>query len=201
MTLVCLIVSIAAVKKFVYVYDPKYVEKGEIHKEYEGLGGWLILPGLGLLFTPVRMLVGFSESTYVFSENQWSLISDQFAGSGFALLVATELAISLCLLVMSVCLIILFFQKRHTLPKLFIAFFLVHMIFYWGDLMVISLFFSEIGQIEGQDIKEGIRLTAHLAIWGIYFTVSKRVKATFIKQKSSKSQAHLQAGEVDQAPA
>jgi len=150
----------------------------------QGLGGWLILVGFGLCARP--LLFGFTILTTVSSYNSenWQALTHPTSDSYHALwapLLIFELLANLTLLVYSLLLIVLFFQKRSVFPKLMIAFLLIQA----GVLMIDYIVSEQIPFVAEHNTSATARpLTTAVSaaiIWTAYFLVSKRVKATFIR--------------------
>ena len=53
--------------KYLYLYDPPCPPAGHINTGLEGLKGWLILPGIALIASPIRILIETRENWYLFS--------------------------------------------------------------------------------------------------------------------------------------
>jgi len=171
--------------KYMYLYDPSYQAPDHIDTRLEGFAGWLLLPGLALLVNPVRMAVESQEFWYVFSALRWSIIEDQI-GAGLLITIAAELASNVALMVMGLFLVFMFFNRRHTFPRFFIAYMLFTLAVLGADLLMLHLLSYPGVEVTRSDIGELIRLSFYTAIWCLYFVRSERVKATFTRQRKRK---------------
>lgn len=149
-----------------------------------GIGGWLVLPLLGLIGT--ALLTGYN----LYETSQyWKVFFDLAIGRLDPdlrwILIPSFLSFGLGMIVMALALLSLvqFLQKKRSTPKWMIAF--------YCSLLVATLFesslvfsFAEFREAPG-DIdaagKEIVRIIFAAMIWIPYFLVSKRVKATFVE--------------------
>ena len=168
---------------WVYRYDPSYVPNHPVDSDLVGIRGWLILPGIGLTLTPLRVLFEQRDLLYVFSAQRWSYILGAEGASPFlGLMIVTELIFNIGLIVMGIVLTMLFFQKRHTLPRLYILYSVAASVFLVSDLILAPLVLGDRGQPAYKEITDTIRSVISLMLWVWYFSVSKRVRATFTRR-------------------
>jgi len=153
-------------------------------KNLEGLGGWLILVGISLFVSPIRLWI---EMTQIYQEmksnGSWELIMSGEADMhypGIKALILGEIAINSVQIIACIVLIILFFMKKKLFPMVFIAATAFNVIFLFVDSVVASSIMPDEFFAEEESGKEIARSFMYLAIWGTYMLVSKRVKATFI---------------------
>ncbi|MCB1668902.1 MAG: DUF3857 domain-containing protein [Porticoccaceae bacterium] len=167
--------------KYVYLYDPVYQAPDNVNNQLQGLSGWLILPALALIASPVNILVSSAELWYVFSAEQWSIIYDRFDVE-VLILIASEVVCNIAMVIMGVVVVFLFFTRRHTFPRFFIIYFMLMLSVFGLDLVVIYLMSDAGLEVEDSDISELLRLVFHTSIWSFYLLKSQRVKATFTRQ-------------------
>ncbi|RUA10372.1 MAG: hypothetical protein DSY83_17925, partial [Flavobacteriia bacterium] len=121
-----------------------------------------------------------------FEKGVWSLFKNAGYENANAMtfFLGFELAINLALLVFAVLLIILYFKKRTSLPKLIIILYASSLIFPILDLILYNALFPQ-ELMDASDDQETYtqisRSFISAAIWIPYFLVSKRVKNTFTK--------------------
>ena len=151
--------------------------------ELAGIGGWLILPMLGLISIPIRM--GFFLVTDVaplFSEETWEAVttpgSEVNLPLGIALLVFEILCTS-CLMIYSIVVMVLFFKRHYLVPKLMIIIYAVSLSYAVVDFSVAFLISDVAIEVASELLKEFIRPFFHAAIWIPYFLKSRRVRNTF----------------------
>lgn len=158
-----------------YFWDPAPVG-GELPYGGENLGGWVIVPLLGLIFTPFSVIVSFISEGY-FNANLWGNISGNGAG---AFLVGAEVAFNLALLAFSGLLITLYLKRRSSVPKLMVAFYVSRLAFMLLELALTSAW--GIGVANEKFGSNLLGIFAGVAIWVPYFLLSSRVKSTFVER-------------------
>ena len=137
------------------------------HAAPRPLGGWLILPGIGLVFGPLGILRG--------------IITDLEALSGATdygqLLLTIEATLYAGYLVFAVLVSVDFFKRRARLPSRFIAVNVIGILLGMNDAVFVYL----LGATEAAEIQVGrvIGATIVASIWITYFLRSQRVKETF----------------------
>lgn len=152
----------------------------------EGIGGWLVLLGFGLLVTPVRVLV-FLISTYpqIWSTGAWEVLTSpgsQYYNQLLAPYLISEIAINCGLLVAYVYLLYLFFARKRLFPKLYIGLALFSLVFIVADALASKIVFPDMPTFDAETSREVIRSLLVVLVWVPYMLVSKRVKATFTRE-------------------
>lgn len=149
----------------------------------EGLGGWLVLVGFGLISSPVMIGRTLVEVAGAMSIDTWSALTT-FGGTAYHALWAPfllfELAFNLGQLVFAGLLLMLFFQRRTSLPKLLIGFYLASAVLQAADVMLSSLIPAI--TITPEDYASLVRVWVVSLIWSAYLLKSRRVKATFVRR-------------------
>ena len=179
--------------KYMYLYDPPGPPTDQRNTRLAGLGGWLILPGIALIVNPIKILIDTRESWYLFSAWQWSIIADRL-DTGLLVTMAVEMVCNVALIVFALFLLVLFFTRRHTFPRFFIAYFVFSLAVNGGDLLALHLLSYPGAGVDAPDIWGLTRLAVYTVIWSLYFRKSERVKATFIRRR--KNRAPLQGNEI-----
>jgi transglutaminase-like putative cysteine protease len=156
---------------------PKSVPEGS--EAYVGVKGWLILPIIGLVLTPLTVLGElFDESMlWIFSQSEWDAVV-QANSSGMIFLIGTECIYNGFVLLAPLFLLILLFKRRWFLPALMIGFYTLQIVFLVGTIIFLAVLDVEYAVLT-ESISEDIGGVVALLIWISYFAVSKRVKATF----------------------
>lgn len=154
--------------------------------EFKGLGGWLILVGIGVVFTPIRLVVGL-VSLYmpIFADGTWEALTT--AGSDayhpfWAPLIIGEIAFNSIMVVISLYMVYLFFSKHYLFPKVFIAVVIISLVFIPLDSWMVESIFPGEGVFDPATTKEFVRTLVAGLIWVPYMLLSKRVKATFVEK-------------------
>ena len=90
-----------------------------------GLGGWLILPAIRLFVGPLVVIFTVVSNASVFAPETWHSLTDP-SGSAYngywAPVLIYEYLVNLTTIVFDLFLLILFFQKRHAFPRLYVTF-------------------------------------------------------------------------------
>jgi transglutaminase-like putative cysteine protease len=146
------------------------------------IGSWLILVAIGIALSPFTIISNVFRSPYFNSG-----LYEVYTGSGgnplaWKALLMLEFSGNLLLLVMSVLVMILFFNRRNTAPKFVTWFYGINAGFVTINYLVGVAFFNSnnigINIVEGVDRVIAAVLSA--AIWIPYFLRSERVRETFV---------------------
>jgi hypothetical protein len=139
--------------------------------EPKGIGGWLILPMLGILISPLLALRGIGEIVPAFERD---------LTTGLKILLVSEIAFNLCLMVGWVVAAVWFFKHKRAFPLLFITMLVLS---FAGPLVdaVIAVWIFEVQLGPDDYIYLGRGLLA-LLILAPYMVRSKRVRNTFVER-------------------
>jgi len=154
-------------------------------KEYDKIGGWLILWAIGLLLYPVQTAVSlFTDIIPALSETNPHMLTSPdsiaYHPLGSPLLIM-ELVGNVCFLIFSISVIVFFFSRRRFFPKLAIVFIALNLIFVGLDYFLARAILIKADPVDAESIVNFIRTLVASTIWIFYFIFSKRVKRTFIK--------------------
>lgn len=183
MLTVMLLVVLVWLALKVYRYDP-LLPRGVIDPGLQGISGWLLLPALGVVFQPLIILKDVAELVPTYAADTWMRLTTVGQTAYHALWAPAllfELAANLGLLVFSVLLMILFFQRRSSVPRVYLAFMGGALIIGAMDQIVVGLIPAVEHAKSGTEWAKVMRQALDLAIWGSYFMISRRVKSTFVK--------------------
>lgn len=136
-----------------------------------GIGGWLILPAIGLILGSIVLVVSLIASLAMFS---------RVADAGYGGLYSLEIVVGLGFLVFYIYAATCFFGKRNNAPATIISL-IIASIIASGVLIVIEMCAGAEELAVGWE-REIVRDIIVAAIWISYFKVSKRVKATFVNR-------------------
>ena len=155
-----------------------------VNKKLEGLGGWLILVGLGVIFAPLRiatqMLPIYSN---MFADGTFAVVTTpgtETYNPYWRAILLGEITINIGLLLVWLYICFLFFSKKTVFPKWFITITLFTLCFIVTDAFAIKMVLPEQPVFDAETLKELIRSLISSCIWVPYMLVSKRVKATFV---------------------
>jgi hypothetical protein len=177
------------------------VEEGEkmatVNGEPKGLGGWLILPAIGLFIALLGMITYFNTvSVLISGEGVWSSLTTPGSEAYHPLwapVIVSEMVANICLVLFDVALIFLFFMKSHRFPVLMVTFIAANLLYVVGDLIVVGFIPAVTTADHARAIGELARAIGGAIIWIPYFLVSKRVKNTFVKPEPNEA---LQPGTI-----
>ena len=144
-----------------------------------GLGGWLILVGIGVVLGPfISSNMVFQAYIPLFTDGTLEILmsSDPL----LVQIVYLEVIVNSALILLSIYLIYLFFWKKTTFPKLYILLLLSSLAFIIIDAFLVKIASPNDPVFDPETTKTIIRLGVTAAIWVPYMRMSKRVKATFI---------------------
>ncbi|ATQ78050.1 hypothetical protein CR152_28735 [Massilia violaceinigra] len=157
----------------------------ELKKDLEGLNGWLLMVGIGVLFTPLRMLFQLPE-LYVnlFGSAHWVAMTTPGTGayhSAWKPLIFTEVAFNCGMLLTSFVLVYLFFSKKRGFPMLFIVLHVAGILFMVCESMIVHLILPAEPLFDPATSTDLVRSLLMALIWVPYMLVSERVEQTFVE--------------------
>jgi len=148
--------------------------------EPEGIGGWLILPLIGIVLSPVTGLT--QVGTYLGLGESWAYLN-----SGQKIFLVAEAAgVLATAIVIPVVLLVLLFRKLKAFPRFYVAWAIINIAFLFVDLVGAKLLFGEVFEqqglefFDGDTIKSIVRALALVVIWTPYMLMSRRVTNTFV---------------------
>lgn len=150
----------------------------------KGLGGWLILPHIGLYLSIILTLVQllFIIAPIMFSE-YWELLTSpdsDFYHSLWAPILIFEMVFNLLLLGLCIFALVQLYGKKSSFPKLMIMIYSASLFFMFVDYLL-ALQIPAVSEVEdGTRPSDLLRSVLSTAIWIPYFIRSKRVKNTFV---------------------
>jgi hypothetical protein len=148
-------------------------DQAQVNKDNDdklkGIGGWLILPAIGLVLGPIIGVIGLFASLGMYKD---------VARAGYGGVYALELIVLFGLLVFTIYAAIQFFGKKRKAPKIMIILYSVSLV---ASLVILGIELSAgAEEFAVETGKQLVRDIVAAAIWIPYFNVSKRVKATFV---------------------
>lgn len=150
-----------------------------------GIRGWLILVAIGVVLGPPTRVMMLGWLLYEAGDlTTWVALTTPGEEAYHPLwqpALLAELALAAIFLVYSILLLVLFFKKKYTLPRLMVYFYLFNFVAGAG----LYLLFRGIPAMDEEVLSE---YGSHVGragvfglLWGAYFLRSKRVKATFTR--------------------
>jgi len=154
--------------------------------DLKGLGGWLILVGIGVIFSPIRLLVSYVPLYYqILSDGTWEALTTVGSEAYNPLwepILMGEIVYNLGIFVLSIYLIYFFFSKHYLFPRFYIALLLAPIIFIPMDAWVVTLVLPNEPMFDPEAAKEFARALIGAFIWVPYLFISKRVQVTFVEK-------------------
>lgn len=145
------------------------VQTEAVDKSLEGIGGWLILPAIGMVLGPIVGVVGLVIALGLYS---------RVARAGYGGVFMLELLVGAVLVALAIYAAVLFFRKQRKAPRIIIILLVAGL---GADLFLLAVELAASAQVfAAETAKQLVRDMIGAAIWIPYFRVSKRVKATFV---------------------
>ena len=173
------IIGVVLAKMLYERFNPK--SRGDGYEE--AIGGWMVLPAIGLVLSPFIVIFQMVNTGY-FNPELWIAYSGYENGSLLTAAVGLELGYNVLLLIFNVVLIILFFKKRTSVPILMAVFYGINLVVPILDTLMINAIMPEELLDPAADRKlyaEIARKAVGAGIWIPYFLISTRVKNTFCR--------------------
>lgn len=153
--------------------------------EPQGIGGWLLLPALGLVITPISLLLQLRNDVLpVLAPDVWKALTSPDSPAYHPLwapLLAVEMIWNLGYLLFGFWLGWKFFTKSRQLPKLYIIGLALTLVMQIIDLRMMMLIPAAAAEITfPESYKDVARSAVQALIWIPYFLVSRRVSNTFV---------------------
>lgn len=153
--------------------------------QLNGLGGWLILVGFGLIFGALRLLIQTVNiyKPYFDTDLLEKLTNptSEFFIPNFKLLFYAESLALLFLITLSFYLIYLFFNKKKKFPKNYIFISLFVVLYIPVNAYLVSVVIPDEKLLNAELFKAFFQAMLSGAIWIPYMLKSKRVRNTFIE--------------------
>ncbi|MGJ8697208.1 MAG: DUF3857 domain-containing protein [Verrucomicrobiaceae bacterium] len=151
---------------------------------FMGIGGWLILPTIGILLAPFWQL-GFLKSFFSALPEMESYFESETGWVGWRLYYFLNGFEGGFLLFLTVLLIVFLFTKRTAFPYFYLILLVIRFLsqgleMFWETTLPDY-------DSEGENVGELVKLLFQGLIWGSYMMMSNRVKATFVHRRGPPS--------------
>ncbi len=148
-----------------------------------GIGGWLILPAIGLVLLPVRLVkVLLADLLPAFAPETIDALTNPSSPAYHPLyvpMVLFEVVVNCALLVFALFVLVRFFQKKRSVPRLMIVLYTVTLVIPLVDAGLVAA--AGLPGVDwGTQVRETGRSLVVVWIWVPYFLTSKRVRNTFV---------------------
>ena len=138
--------------------------------DLSGIGWWLVLPLLGLLYTVFATLKEIKDNFSM----RWDILER------YVYIFDLSILFNVIIWALAVYSIILFFRKRRNLPKIYIAFLVINLIVTILSAYILESSWLELDETVYNSGQEIGRALFWLIVWWLYMKMSVRVKNTFI---------------------
>ncbi|QQS40886.1 MAG: DUF2569 domain-containing protein [Acidobacteriota bacterium] len=150
-----------------------------------GIGGWLILVAIGIVFSPIR-IAGQIIPVYteVFKSGVWSALTTPGSPNYHPLwapLLLGEIGTNLLLIALWIFIAVLFFNKKKSFPKWYIGAMAFSLGFVVINAFSIKIVMPDAPVFDVETATEIGRTVIATAIWIPYMLVSERVANTFVE--------------------
>ncbi|WP_374674961.1 DUF3857 domain-containing protein [Ideonella sp.] len=181
------VLAVGALAWRLYRWDPVPAGGPPSAGPPEGIGGWLLLPALGL---PASVLIhgkNFAESLAAYSPATWASLTTPDHPAyhpAYQPILLAELGVHSIAIIGAVLVTVLFYQRRSSLPRLYSA--------YAATVIVLSLLDMAAAQVlpatggDAESTKAGstaLRDVLLTAVWIAYMQRSTRVARTFVRRR------------------
>lgn len=152
-------------------------------RQLVGIGGWLILVAIGIVLTPIGMIMELGTYPEIFSEGIWEVLTTPESNAYHPLwapLIIGEILINAGLLIAWLNMGFKFFTGRRDFPKWFIGIAIFSLAFIIVDALGAKIVLPNEPVFDPEAVQQLIRALIAAAIWVPYMLVSKRVARTFV---------------------
>jgi hypothetical protein len=145
-----------------------------------GIGGWLILPIIGLVVTLFRGLLTLLDVAGLGG------MSDRLTQAQMIFVIGEIIGNFLVQFLLPLVLLVLVAQKKRSFPRLYIIWAVLAAVFLVGDLLLANILFREVfasgaAELLDRDTLRALFSTGILVVvWVPYMLNSRRVKNTFV---------------------
>jgi hypothetical protein len=141
-------------------------------REPKGIGGWLLLPVLGLIITPFKLGAGAIEVIQAL----YGLPAT--VDLSLKLVIIGETVAHIAMFALAIYTLSKLKNKQRTFPKTYITLFAANFVVSIVDLLVVYVLLGVV--TEFKEMKDLAATGFALVIWGPYMLYSKRVENTFV---------------------
>ena len=184
------VIPLWAIGAYITLFNKKSEATDLENNELKGLSGWLILVGIGVIFSPIRLLfTSIPIYKQIFEDGTWealTTVGSEVYNSLWAPLFLGEITYNSIMVAASIYLIYLFFSKHYLFPKLYIAIVALSIVFFPLDAWLATKVLPSEPMFDPETTKEFMQSLVAGIIWIPYMLISKRVKATFVENMPNK---------------
>ena len=138
--------------------------------EPKGIGGWLILPVIGTVLSPLMTgYAAFQDAVVLLNAS---------VSTALTVFIVIEFLYNFGLVIAWIFAAVLLFRHKRLYPRMFVALLVITLVGTVLDLVVAVAVFDI--RLDSSDVRSAVRSVVGLAIWGPYMYKSKRVQNTFV---------------------
>ncbi|ABG60750.1 DUF2569 domain-containing protein [Cytophaga hutchinsonii] len=155
----------------------------EKEQKYNKIGGWMIIPVIGLFITPLRLTVSlFKDLIPAVTGPDIALYEDpasELYTPALRYLLYGEIFVNVGFSIFAIVILVHLFKFKSITPLLYITFVVSNLVFVVADsLIVLQLGLGTTGDFFDKELFQAI---VSCSIWIPFFLLSERVKGTFVK--------------------
>jgi hypothetical protein len=158
-----------------------------------GLGGWLVLPAIGMFLTiPLILASLITDFLPILIDGGWAILTSpdsEYYHELWAPILLFEILGNVTLLLLDGLLIFLFFTKSFLFPRFFVIFLVTNVVFLTSDYFLADLIPAVAEESDPEALRSVIRAVIAAAIWIPYMLTSERVSNTFVKPENKEALA------------
>ena len=163
---------------------------GHESKKPEGIGGWLLVPIIGLFFSIYQAFEIIKAGEFLmFEPEMWRAFVSPgtvFYHSFWVPAIVSLAILQLAIMMMSIAALISIFKKKRFVPHLMITVYAIGVAMMINDYLLAARFFPLISvelaeATQPESMKKLIGVSLAALVWTPYFMRSRRVKNTFVK--------------------
>jgi hypothetical protein len=156
----------------------------ERERELEGLRGWLVLVGLGVVLTPIKIIVMTIMPLFeIIDSGLWAEFTTPGSEAYHALwkpVIIGEIVVNCVLCFGWIVAVVKYFGKSRSFPFWYITLSAAWVVFMYADALAGKAILPEEPLFDARSLGEFIGAIVSSVIWIWYMLVSRRVKATFV---------------------
>ncbi|WP_109831025.1 DUF3857 domain-containing protein [Reichenbachiella versicolor] len=179
LVVVTLIFGVYGALKLNRTYNP---EKWEF-AENKAIGGWLVFPAIGVTLSPFILFKDLYTGEY-YRQSTWIAFynNEDYDKVSSLVFLGAEIIYNHLLLIFSVLVLIQYYRRRTSLPRLITIFYTLSLFGPIVDALFAQMIFTDQSFFDDSElIKTIFKSFIAAVIWIPYFNISERVKSTFCK--------------------
>jgi len=167
----------------IYLWDPE-PHPGAIGQPVTGIGGWMVLPMIGLFISPLRILYDIYESgAWFFQASLYVPLLEVKSKPLFQLYILFFQFQAIAMLGLVLVTLVLFLRRRTSVALLMKVIYIGSVVFLFLDMVLYEWLELDALMGEAYDARDLGRSVFAAAIWVPFFAISERVRTTFVQRK------------------